>query len=389
MAEIKNLRKVAERIKKAIQKRERIVLYGDADLDGVTATIILKEAIKNLGGQITAIYFPDREKEGYGITETGLNYLKKFAPSLLIGLDLGIGNFKEIKIAKKLGFEVLLIEHHQQLNGLPEADIIVDPQQKGDNSPFKYLATVGIVYKLTQLLFSKKIPPILKENFLELVALGTIADVMPKKGENKIMIEKGLSSLENSWRPGIRAFFENKFFANYGGVHQKVSKMISLLNVRDIENNLPANFRLLTATSKEEAKKIVARLFEKNKERKRKRMEIIEEIERRISKTKDPIIFEGDFNWELILLGSIASTISQKYKTTTFLYKKGKKESQGTARTAKDEDLVKAMKSCAKFLETFGGHAKAAGFRIKNENLKNFKKCLIKYFTNEKNNNLH
>jgi single-stranded-DNA-specific exonuclease len=376
--EIKDLKKAAERIKKAILNKERIILYGDADLDGVTATILLKEAIKNLAGQISAIYFPDREKEGYGLTKEAIFVLKEKAPALLITLDLGISNFEEILLAKKFGFEVIIIDHHEILDKLPKADIIVDPKQKGDKSSLQYLATVGIVYRLSEILFEKKISPELKQNFLELVALGTIADLMPRKGENEIMILEGLKSIENSWRPGIRAFFEEKAFENFD-LFKKVSKFISLLNVRDIENQLPASYRLLTAPSLEEAKDILSNLIEKSFERKRKIEEIKEEIERRISK-KEPLIFEGDSSWELILLGSVASTISQKYQKPTFLYKKGEKESQGTARTAKNFDLVKAMKKCAKFLVSYGGHAQAAGFRIKNENLEKFKQCLIQYF---------
>jgi len=373
--EIKNLKKAAERIKRAILNKERIILYGDADLDGVSATILLKEAIKNLAGQISAIYFPDREKEGYGLTKEALFVLKEKAPALLITLDLGISNFEEILLAKKIGFEVIIIDHHEILDKLPKADIIVDPKQKGDKSSLQYLATVGIIYKLSEILFENKMSPELKQSFLELVALGTIADVMPREGENEVMIAQGLSSIKNSWRPGIKAFFEEKTFENYN-VFQKVSKFISLLNVRDIENQLPASFRLLTASSLSEARNILSILIEKSFERKRKIEEIKEEIERRVSE-EEPLIFEGDSSWELILLGSVASTISQKYQKPTFLYKKGEKESQGTARTAKNFDLVKAMKSCSNLLESYGGHAPAAGFRIKNENLDKFKECLI------------
>ena len=373
--EIKNLKKAAERIKRAILNKERIILYGDADLDGVSATILLKEAIKNLAGQISAIYFPDREKEGYGLTKEALFVLKEKAPALLITLDLGISNFEEILLAKKIGFEVIIIDHHEILDKLPKADIIVDPKQKGDKSSLQYLATVGIIYKLSEILFENKMSPELKQSFLELVALGTIADVMPREGENEVMIAQGLSSIKNSWRPGIKAFFEEKTFENYN-VFQKVSKFISLLNVRDIENQLPASFRLLTASSLSEARNLLSILIEKSFERKRKIEEIKEEIERRVSE-EEPLIFEGDSSWELILLGSVASTISQKYQKPTFLYKKGEKESQGTARTAKNFDLVKAMKSCSNLLESYGGHAPAAGFRIKNENLDKFKECLI------------
>jgi len=377
--EIKNLKKAAERIKKAILNKEKIILYGDADLDGVTTTILLKESIKNLGGEISSIYFPDREKDGYGITKEGLYFLKEMAPALLVTLDLGVTNFEEISLAKKLGFEVVIIDHHEIIDKLPKAKIIVDPKQKGDRSSLEYLANVGIVYKLSELLFENKMSPELRQNFLELVALGTIADMMPREGENEIMIAEGLKSIENSWRPGIKAFFRERSFENYN-VFQKVSKLISLLNIRDVQNQLPASYRLLTISSFSEAKNILDILIEKSFERKRKIEEIREEIERRISEKEEPLIFEGDSSWELILLGSVASTISQKYQKPTFLYKIGEKESQGTARTAKNFDLVKAMKSCAMLLESFGGHAPAAGFRIKNENLEHFKKCLLRNY---------
>jgi single-stranded-DNA-specific exonuclease len=377
--EIKNLKKAAERIKKAVKNKEKIILYGDADLDGAASLILLKESIKNLGGEITAIYFPDREKEGYGLTKKALHSLRVNAPALLITLDLGISNFEEISLAEKLGFEVMIIDHHEVLDKLPEAKIIVDPKQKGDKSSFRYLATVGIVYKLSELLFSNKMSQELKQSFLEIVALGTIADMMPREGENEIMIAGGLQSIMNSWRPGIKAFFRERSFENYY-ISQKVFKLISLLNVRDVQNQLPASYRLLTVPSLAEAKIILDVLIEKSFERKIKIEETREEVEKRTFGEKDPLVFEGDTSWELILLGSVASMISQKYQKPTFLFKKSEKESQGTARTAKGFDLVKAMKSCAMLLESYGGHSPAAGFRIKNENLEKFKECLIKYF---------
>ncbi len=167
MIEIKNLKKAAARILKAIKKKEKIILYGDADLDGVASVIILKEALKNLGGKISAVYFPDREIEGYGITEKGLDYLAKFSPSLLVALDLGIGNFKEVKLAKKLGLEVMIIDHHEILDKLPSVKIVVDPKQKKDKYPFKGFAATGIVFKFAELLLEGKMTENLRKSFLE------------------------------------------------------------------------------------------------------------------------------------------------------------------------------------------------------------------------------
>ena len=248
---IKNLKKAAERILKAIEDSERIILYGDGDLDGVTSVIILKETIKTLGGKISSVYFPDREIEGYGVTKKALDFLKKFSPALFIAMDCGIGNFKEIKEAKKMGFSVIVVDHHKVLDKLPEADIVVDPKQKGDKYLFKELAAVGIVFKLSELLLKEKMTESLRKNFLELVALATVADMMPKVDENKIFIEEGLGYLENSWRPGIKALIEADFLKDYN-LHEKVSKVISMLNIRDVENRLPTSFFILTNSSPQE-----------------------------------------------------------------------------------------------------------------------------------------
>lgn len=377
---IKNLKKAAQRIIKAIKNKEKIILYGDADLDGATSVIILQDSIKSLGGEISAVYFPDREIEGYGITEKGLNFLKKETPALLIALDCGIGNFKEVKLAKSLGFEVIIVDHHEILDKLPEAKIIIDPKQKDDRYPFKYFACAGVVFKLSEVLLGNKLTESLRRNFLELVALATVADMMPQESENKIFIEEGLSFLKSSWRPGIKAFLEIEPFKSYPGINQKVSKIISILNIRDVKSNLPASFRLLSSYSLEEAKGIIKELLGKTERRKEKIEEIKAEVEERLEVKEDPIIFEGGANFDLTLISSVASATCQKHLKPAFLYKKMMKESEGTVRVPKGINSVSLMKKCSEYLLTYGGHAQASGFRIKNENLEKFKKCLIKNF---------
>jgi len=376
--EIKNLGKAADRIKKAIKGKERIILYGDADLDGATSVIILQDSIKSLGGEVSAVYFPDRENEGYGITEKGLDSLKSKAPALFITLDCGIGNFKEVKLASKMGFEVMIIDHHEILDKLPQAQIIVDPKQKGDEYPFKGFSAAGVVFKLSEVLLREKLTEGLRKNFLELVALSTVADMMPQKSENKIFIEEGLSYMENSWRPGIKAFLETEAFRKYPNVNQKVSQIISILNIRDVRSTLPASFRLLVCSSLEEAKEIISGLLEKAETRRKRIREIEDEVERRLQENKEPIIFEGGNDFDLQLISSVASTVSQRYSKPAFLYKKMEKESHGTVRSPKEVNSVSLMKKCSKLLMTYGGHPQAAGFRLKNTNLEKFKECLIK-----------
>jgi len=379
--EIKNLKKAASRILKAIKAGENIILYGDADLDGMASVIILKEAIQNLGGKVKGIYFPDREIEGYGITEKGLGILKKFAPALLVALDLGIGNFKEVKLAKKLGFEVIIVDHHEILDRLPSASIVIDPKQKGDKYSFKKLATAAIAFKLAQFLLKGKITEELRKNFLELAALATLADMMPREKENELLIEEGLEYLDKSWRPGIQTIFRNSFFKKFPSLEEKISKFISILNVRDVEKNLPVSFRLLDASSSEKVEKIMEKLIEKNEQRREKIRDIVEEAEKKISKREEEgIIFEGDSDWDFILISATASILCQRYKKPTFIFKKMKKESQGTVRTPSGVNGVSLMKKCKKLLLTYGGHPQASGFRVKNENLERFKKCLIKNF---------
>lgn len=373
---IKNLEKASRRILKAINNKERIILYGDADLDGATSVIILKETIKTLGGNVCEIYFPDREKEGYGITEKGLGFLDKFKPALLIALDCGIGNFKEIKLAKKLGFSVIVVDHHKVLDRLPEADIIVNPKQKEDKYHFKDLAAAGIAFKLSESLLKNKMTEALRKNFLELVALATIADMMPKVSENKLFIEEGLRSLENSWRPGIKALLESSFLKEFN-LHERVSKIISMLNIRDVKNRFPTSFLVLTNSSLKELEEIIQKLRKKNEIRKIRIGEIMQEIKERSLKEKGPIVFTGDDAWEYPLISSAASIICRYFKKPTFIFKKLETESQGTVRVPGDIDSVELMEKCKQYLITYGGHAKASGFRIKNEKLEKFKSCLI------------
>lgn len=376
---IKNLEKAAKRILKAIKQKERIIIYGDSDLDGVSSTIITKEAISTAGGGASIIYFPDREDEGYGVNKTALLNLKKHAPALFVTLDCGIGNFKEVEMAKKMGFEVIIIDHHEILDKVPKASIVVDPKQKGDKYPFKEFANVGLAFKLAEEILGKKMSESLRKSFLELAAMGTIADMMPKTDDNETIIIEGIGGIEKSWRPGIQALLTLDAFKDLE-LMERVIKANSLLNIRFVENGYPAAFRLLTTSNEKEAQNLAANLFEMGIEKRKRIEQIVEEVRAKILNPNSTIIFDGSSKWELILLGIVAAIVSKNTKIPVFLYKKGEEESQGSVRAPGGFNTVSAMKSCSKFLETFGGHALASGFRVKNKNLEKFKACLIEYF---------
>ncbi|MCK4781893.1 DHH family phosphoesterase [Candidatus Parcubacteria bacterium] len=369
--QIKNLKKAANRIKKAVKNKEKIILYGDADPDGVCSVVILEETIKNLGGEVSACYFPDREKEGYGINENALNFLaEKYSPALFISLDLGIANFKEVEVAKKLGFEVIIVDHHTALDNIPlPKALVVNPKQKQDKYPFKELCAAGVTYKLSEVILGKNIGESLKNSFLELAAIATISDMMPQIKDNKDIVEQGLIALENTWRPGLQVF------------KGELQKTISTLNAAGIKNHINEAYILLTASSFKKAEKIAEKLIEKRKQKHLRTKEITEQTQIRIyEKIEKTIIFEGDSSWPLVLAGPVATRICREYKKPTFIFRIGKKQSQGAVRMPEGLDAVKAMASCHKLLETYGGHPPAAGFSLDNKNLEEFKECLIKYF---------
>lgn len=377
--EIKNSKKAAQRILKAIKNKENIILYGDSDVDGVVSVIILEETINNLGGEIKTVYFPN-EKQDHGLNKQALKHLKKFSPALILVLDSGIGNYDEVKIAKKMGFEIIIIDHHEVLlNKLPEASIIVNPKQKNDNYYFKQLANAGIVYKLSRLLLSPKMTKSLEENFLELVALATLSDMVPEVDENEDFIKKGLISLENTWRPGLRAFFELRISESCNSTRALAQKINSVLNAGVVKNHLNEAYLLLSGLDIDKAKILIQKLIIKNFEKQTKIREMVEEINQRIiGKPEEPIIFEGSSNWSLVGLGSVASKICNQYQKPCFVFKIQAKQSRGSVRVPQGFNAVEAMVNCQCFLKVFGGHALAAGFCFKNENLEKLKNCLIK-----------
>ena len=376
---IKNIKEAAERIKKAVHNKERIILYGDSDLDGISSVVILEEAIKNLGGHIDSAFFPDRENDGYGINLNALEKLKDKAPALFITLDLGIGNVSEVEMANKIGFEVIIVDHHESLHNVPNALIIVDPKQETDSYPFKGLANVGVTFNLCMELLGEDISGKLKNSFLELAALGTIADMVPQVEQNQEIIEHGLRSLKNTFRPALKAFLS---ILGDGNVFDgSLPRIISALNAAESLNFENESYALLTCSDLQKCKEIAQMLLDKNFGKQQQIKNIVQEVERRISqKPNEAVIFEGDPAWRLTLAGSVASIMCSKYEKPVFIFKKMDKESCGSVRNPKTTNSVSAMKTCSDFLLTYGGHAQASGFRIKNENLQKFEGCLNDYF---------
>lgn len=378
---IKNIEKAAKRIIKAAEQKETIIIYGDSDLDGISSMVILKETIDNISKFNNVLAFSPVRNEGHGLSFQTLDFIKSKANSgLIITLDCGITNFEEIKDAKESGFSVIVIDHHRPLENVPEADIVVAPKQKGDETTFKEYANVGLTFKLAKEILKEKMSPMLEQSFLELVALGTISDMMIEEGENKEWIEKGLESIQMSQRPAIRAIFSILNPMNFSSKRDMVSKVNSALNSSSIDGHIHKAYLFLLESDFDKALETAKDLIEESNTKQKEVALLTEELIEKISKEDSSIIFEGSYVWKGEYLGAVASRLSNYFDKPVFLYKKGEKISRGTVRMPKGMDAVKAMDSCKELLITFGGHAPAAGFTVDNSNINKFEKCLKNYF---------
>lgn len=380
---IKNIEKAAERIRKAVDNKEQIIIFADSDLDGSASAVILKETIDNLLNKEhlkTAVFFPKRREEGYGLNEKALAaIISQFKnKGVIIALDCGITNFEEIKKAKENGFTVIIVDHHQAIGKLPQADIIVDPKQEGETGTFKDYANAGITFKLTEEILKEKMSPLLKKSFLELVALATISDMMPEVEENKDFIIQGLADIEKSERPAFKALFSLIRLDDFNSKRDWVSKITSVLNSSKMEGRIIAVYSFLTESNYEKAEIMAKELIEDSEQKHREIAVLTDEISRRV--LDGSLIFDGSPNWNIEYLGAVASRLCNRFERPVFLYQEYEEFSRGTVRVPKGMDAVKAMENCQELLVTFGGHPPAAGFTIENKNLERFKQCLLDYF---------
>jgi|AntAceMinimDraft_18_1070375.scaffolds.fasta_scaffold06930_4 single-stranded-DNA-specific exonuclease len=384
----KGMEEISQRVLEAAQKGEKVIIFGDADLDGIASVVILKELFELINPLYSQknrlkVFFPDREKDGYGLSQTALDFFADEPPAILFTVDCGITNFDEVKEAKKMGFEVIIIDHHKSLGKLPEADLIVDPKQEGETYPFRDFAAAGLVYKLAECTLSKtKHPKLVQEKLLELAALATLSDQMPMESDNREIVDKGISALLTTQRQGLLSLIDlgNTDVQIDTDIFQKI---IAPLNSSQLINHVAESYFLLIETSPKKAKVLAQRLIRLRKQKRELISITLDELVAKIDKRKDDsiMIFEANSFWPVPALGVIASKLLAIYKKPVFLFKQGKEKSVGSARLPKEIDGVEAMASCKKLLEVYGGHAPACGCQLKNKNLDKFKKCLEEYFS--------
>ncbi|MCJ7623180.1 MAG: single-stranded-DNA-specific exonuclease RecJ [Anaerolineaceae bacterium] len=361
-----------KRILLAIDNHEPIAVYGDYDVDGLTATTLMVEVLDVLGA--TSIgYIPNRFDEGYGLNEKALEKLYDQGYRVILTVDCGIRSIKEIERGNELGLEMIICDHHEPGKQIPPAHTVINPKQPGDSYPEKNLAGVGLAYKIAKaLLTTRPVAKVNADEWLDLVALGTVADIVPLTGENRTLVKKGLEVLRTENRLGVRAL------ANAAGVRLRnvTSRDIGFmigprLNAAGRLESAREAFDLLITTDEHKAASLAQKLDDLNKKRQRMIIEMQEHAKIIVhEKQGEPNILiacSPDFHKGIV--GLIASRLCEEFYRPAIICNQGDEFSVGSCRSIHEFHITQALEKCADLFHRFGGHAMAAGFTIRTENL--------------------
>ncbi len=365
----------SERILAAIRQDERIAIYGDYDADGVTATALLVQFLRRLGAQVRG-YIPNRFEEGYGLNNEALSSLREDGVSLVITVDCGIRSPAEAEHARKIGLGLIITDHHQPTNELPLALAVINPKQPLDTYPDKNLAGVGLAYKLACGL-AEMAPQMSNgrspgEEYLDLVALGTITDLAPLTGENRALVKAGLEQIRRPQRQGIMALIGVSGLKPANITAGDISYSLGpRLNAAGRLESALAAFELLAATEVSTAAMLAQKLEIQNRERQEiTRLLQIEAEQIALSEGGEPLLLfaaHPDFNPGVV--GLVASRLTEQYYRPAIVGQHGPEFTRASCRSISEFHITAALDECAELLEHHGGHAAAAGFTVRNENL--------------------
>lgn len=378
--------KATERILKAIRDKEKIVIYGDYDVDGITSTALMYEFLTSQSADVS-YYIPDRKDEGYGINIMAVNKLFKQGTKLLITVDCGITAIGEVEFANLQGMDVIITDHHTCKDRLPTAaKAILNPKRPDCDYPFDSLAGVGVAFKLVLAL---AIDLGINTNecfkrYVDIATIGTIADVVPLLGENRIMVDKGLKLLQEPFRPGIRAIIEVAGAANRPLNASTIAFAIApRLNAAGRLGSAQTAVELLLTKDENEARKIALELDAENKERQATEHQIYDEAMELIASdpnfAKKKVIVLAKEGWHQGVIGIVASRINDLYYKPCILISHHNGIGKGSGRSIADFNLFDALTHCKNYLTDFGGHAIAAGLNINMSDLDAFTKEINKY----------
>ncbi len=382
---MKGIPLAVKRIRAAITAREPIVVYGDFDADGVTATALLVQTLSALGANVRP-YIPHRVDEGYGLHCDALDRLAAEGARLVITVDCGIRSAAEVAHGNALGLELIVTDHHSiqhDAHGhdlLPPALAVINPKQQGETYPFADFAGVGLAFKLAQALLLAEQrepllpgPPALQESdLLDLVALGTVADLAPLLGENRSLVQRGLAELNRPRRPGIQAMLEEARLTP-GKVDATAIGFVlgPRINAAGRLDSANLSYNLLTATDALSARPLAERLGDLNRERQNKTQQLVDLAKERIGQgaASRYLYLVADRGFHPGIVGLVAGRLAEELYRPALVAEVADDETHGSARSIPEFNITAALDACRDLLIRHGGHAAAAGFAVKNENL--------------------
>lgn len=364
-----------DRIIKAINNKEKILIYGDYDVDGITSTTVLKKYLMDRGISVDT-YIPNRLHEGYGLNKNAIDTIKERNIDLIITVDCGISAIEEVDYAVNLGMDVIVTDHHEVGEKLPNALAVIDAKRKDNTYPFRSLAGVGVVFKLIQALSIKlEIKPEEYLKYLDLVCVGTISDIVPLEGENRTIAKLGLMLIKVTRNLGLRELIKSS------GYKEIDSNTISFgvaprINACGRMGHEEEALKLFLAEDLETATKITKELNEYNTLRQSTEKaiyeEAVQEIDRNHLDEKNSIVLGGK-GWHHGVIGIVSSKVTDKYYKPSILLSFEDNIAKGSGRSVPGFDLYEGLTKCEDLLEKYGGHSMAVGLTLKKENLENFK----------------
>ncbi|OQY08952.1 MAG: single-stranded-DNA-specific exonuclease RecJ [Fusobacteriia bacterium 4572_132] len=382
--ELKDVDIAINRIKKAIKNKENIWVYGDYDVDGITSSSVFILALRKLGFE-TNFYIPLRE-EGYGLNNNALKKIKNEGGNLVITVDCGISNVNEINYANEIGLDVIITDHHEINNDLPNAIAIVNPKRKENEYPFNYLAGVGTIFMILLALFQEMNKKNELLELIDIVAIGTVADLVPLLGDNRIFVSNGLKKMEKTQNLGLKTLLN---FIYPKGKPEKYDtadigfRIAPIFNASGRLDDAKKAVELLTTFSETDAQILSKKLINQNFERQEIEKEIYKKVEENIEKNnlaQNNIIIAADSSFHHGVIGIVASKITEKYyKPTIILEKKEDGTAVASARSIEAFNLIEAIDNFKELLLKYGGHHMAAGFSLPIENLEEFSSEINKY----------
>lgn len=380
---LRDMDKAVACIRQAIADRIRIAVYGDYDVDGVTATCILIQYLKKQGADCT-YYIPDRLGEGYGLNEAAIQSLYDEGCRLLITVDSGITAVEEAAFAASIGLRLIITDHHECKETLPAAEAVVNPRRTDSDYPFRELAGVGVAFKLVCALEAPRGIDELLDEYSDVVAVGTIADVMPLVGENRVIVTHGLRHLQNTRNYGLRALMQKL------GLDQKPLSANSVsfimaprINAAGRLGGASSAARMFLTDDPQEAAELAEHLCDLNRQRQEEENGIYEQITARLK--EEPELTRGrslvlwDDNWHNGVIGIVSSRLSDRYGVPCILISMSGDSGKGSGRSIKGFNLYAALEKNADLLEKYGGHELAVGLTIRRDRLMDLRRGLENY----------